>query len=62
MKCPVCNGETRVYSTKTQGLTVLRYRVCVDCHRAFRSWEDYEEEKERCSRRKLNPQLPQRGE
>ena len=43
MKCPVCNGTTRVASTiENSDKYIRRNRVCVSCKRHFYTVENFE--------------------
>ncbi len=35
MKCPVCNGETKVTCSRATDNSVIRWRKCVDCKQSI---------------------------
>ena len=35
MKCPVCNGETKVICSRATDNSVIRWRKCVDCKQSI---------------------------
>lgn len=41
MRCPRCNGESRVYDSEEAGPLRLRRRACQDCGHRFSTSEEY---------------------
>ena len=35
MKCPVCNGETKVICSRATDNSVIRWRKCIDCKQSI---------------------------
>ena len=35
MKCPVCNGETKVICSRATENSVIRWRKCIDCKQSI---------------------------
>lgn len=35
MKCPVCDGETKVICSRATDNSVIRWRKCVDCKQSI---------------------------
>ncbi|WP_399476743.1 NrdR family transcriptional regulator [Virgibacillus halodenitrificans] len=39
MKCPICEGKTRVRDTRLRENGFKRYRECLNCHVRFVTYE-----------------------
>ncbi|HHY72685.1 MAG TPA: hypothetical protein GX497_05585 [Bacillus bacterium] len=39
MKCPICNGKTKVLNSRVNGKGIRRYRECLECLTRFHTNE-----------------------
>jgi transcriptional regulator NrdR family protein len=39
MKCPKCNSDSKVLSTKNKQIKIIRYRKCLSCGNNFKTIE-----------------------